>query len=256
MNSSEKVSQLFGLIGYPLSHSFSQKYFREKFEIEQIKGVDYLNFQISKIEELEEVIKNNTLLKGFNVTIPYKEKILKFLTEIDSDAEQIGAVNTVKLINSTKGKILKGYNTDFYGFLTSLKRIMNGNEKKALVLGYGGAAKAVVYSLKKMDLDVHIASRTNLIVPGTLLYNQIDHNFLSEIDIIVNTTPLGMWPDVDRYPDLNYQWIKENTIAYDLIYNPEKTMFLKLCEKNGAIVKNGLEMLILQAEKAWEIFNK
>jgi shikimate dehydrogenase len=255
MDLPEKDSRVFGLIGYPLSHSFSQKYFRDKFETEQIKGVDYLNFQLLHIEELQRVIENNPLLNGFNVTIPYKEKILKFLNEIDTDAEQIGAVNTVKFIHTSKGKILKGYNTDFYGFHTSLKKIMNGDEKKALVLGYGGAAKAVIYALKKMDIEVYIASRNNLSITGSLIYEQINQKFLNEIDIIVNTTPLGMWPNVDKYPEINYHWIHINTIAYDLIYNPEKTMFLKLCENNGAIIKNGYEMLILQAEKAWEIFN-
>jgi shikimate dehydrogenase len=255
MNSQENINRLFGLIGYPLSHSFSQNYFRKKFETEQIQGVDYLNFPLNQIEELQNVIENNPLLNGFNVTIPYKETILQFLNEIDSDAEQIGAVNTVKIIHTSKGKILKGYNTDFYGFNTSLKKLMKGDEKKALVLGYGGAAKAVLYVLKKLGIDVNIASRSNLPIRGSMLYGQINQKLLNEIDIIVNTTPVGMWPGVDKYPDIHYPWIRSNTVAYDLIYNPEKTMFLKLCEKNGAIVKNGLEMLILQAEKAWEIFN-
>ncbi|MFN8255154.1 MAG: shikimate dehydrogenase [Bacteroidales bacterium] len=255
MNQITDVNSIYGLIGYPLSHSFSQKYFREKFKKEKIEDVDYLNFPIKEISELEELLKNNPEIKGFNVTIPYKEKIIEYLSYIEPLAKQIGAVNTVKC-EYRDGKInLKGYNTDIYGFSKSLLPFIKGHEKNALILGYGGAAKTVHFVLSQMNLNVKIASRNQKSDDRYVSYEHINPLTIEETDIIVNTTPLGMWPKIEEYPDIPYNAIKKGTIAYDLIYNPEVTVFLKKCASQGAITKNGHEMLILQAEKSWEIFN-
>jgi len=252
LNNFEKI---YGLIGYPLSHSFSQKYFREKFKIENIQGVDYLNFQIDNIESIRSVLTENPLLQGFNVTIPYKEKILHYLDEIDPDALKIGAVNTVKCTKTSKGFHLKGYNTDFYGFTQSLKPFLSGEESKALVLGNGGAAKAIIYSLEKLNIQALIVSRKKTDNISFLTYSQLSEALFKQIDLIVNTTPVGMWPNIKDCPPLPYSCINKNILAYDLIYNPERTLFLNEAEKYGARITNGMEMLKLQAEKAWEIFN-
>jgi shikimate dehydrogenase len=256
MKDQSNIKKLYGLIGYPLSHSFSQKYFREKFEKEGIEGVDYLNFQIEDINELVQVLADNPNLNGFNVTIPHKEKIIPFLNEVDHDAAQIKAVNTVKCLKTEKGNYLKGYNTDLYGFTQSLKPLLTGKEKNALILGDGGAAKAVVYALKQINITIYTASIVSYNPPFVIKYDEINEEFLKEIDIIINATPIGMWPNIDKCPSIPYSFIKRNTIAFDLVYNPEKTMFMTQAEKNGAKVINGLEMLKLQAEKSWEIFNK
>jgi len=255
MDSQNKVQKLYGLIGYPLSHSFSQKYFRNKFKMENIEGVNFLNFQIENINQLDQVLIDNPLLQGFSVTIPHKEKIINLLDEVDNHARQIGAVNAVRCFKTIKGNYLKGYNTDYYGFLNALKPFLNGNEKTALVLGNGGAAKAVLYTLNHINIKTIVVSRKNIDKSSTIQYHQIDEQLLSETDIIVNTTPLGMWPNIDNCPPIPYSYIKKNTIAFDLVYNPEKTKFMECAEENGAIVTNGMVMLELQAEKAWEIFN-
>ena len=285
MNQSTDTKNIYGLIGYPLSHSFSQKYFREKFKNENIIDSDYLNFPLQDISEINELITNNPGIKGFNVTIPYKEQIIQYLTNIDKVAEKIGAVNTVKCHTIDGKKILTGYNTDIYGFELSLKPLLTGKEKNALILGYGGAAKTVHFVLKQLGVDIKIASRNkkaeaSIITKSTtsmkimddksgnkqttklfpdenifINYNQISKQLLGKTDLIINTTPLGMWPKIDEYPDIPYEAIKNGSIAFDLIYNPETTLFLKKCKEYGATVKNGYEMLVLQAEKAWEIFN-
>ena len=255
MEIQNKITKLYGLIGYPLSHSFSQKYFREKFQKEGIENADYLNFQIENITEVKDVLNDNPLLHGFNVTIPHKEKIIPFLNEIDHDAAEIKAVNTVKCIKTEKGIYLKGYNTDLYGFKQSLKPLLTGEEKNALILGDGGAAKAVIYALKQLNITVYTASIVNYAPPFVMKYDEINEDFLKQIDIIVNATPLGTWPNIDKCPSIPYSFIKKNAIAFDLVYNPDKTMFMTQAEKNGAKVINGLKMLKLQAEKSWEIFN-
>ncbi len=255
MNSHNNINKLYGLIGYPLSHSFSQKYFRDKFKKEGFSNVDFLNFEIENINDLHQVLIDNPLLHGFTVTIPYKEKIIPFLDEIDSDAFQIGAVNTVKCIKSENKNYLKGYNTDHYGFIQALKPFLTGNEKKALILGNGGAAKAVIFALNKKNIRTIIASRKITDKSEIIQYNDIDEQFLSDTDLIINATPIGMWPNVDRCPLIPYSLINKNTIVFDLVYNPEKTLFMDQAEKYGAKVLNGLSMLELQAEKAWEIFN-
>lgn len=247
--------KLFGLLGYPLSHSFSKKYFKDKFEREKIENVDYQNFEINNIALLNQLLENNTNLKGFNVTIPYKESIIPFLDELDDNASQIGAVNVVKCTRVKNSFYLKGFNTDYYGFKASLLNYMTGEEKTALVLGNGGAAKAVIHTLKSLKIKYQVVSRKAAVHNGFIDYSAVDDNLIAATHIIVNTTPLGMWPNTDNRPDIPYQAITKDTIAFDLIYNPEVTKFLELAAESGAIVVNGLEMLKLQAEKAWEIFN-
>jgi shikimate dehydrogenase len=249
------TKKLYGLIGYPLSHSFSKKYFTEKFQRENIDGAEYKNFEIKKIQQLPEILKIYPNLIGFNVTIPYKETIIPFLNELDTSAQEIGAVNTVKVSRVAGNISLKGFNTDFHGFSESLKRLLKGTEKKALVFGNGGAAKSVIYSLQCFGFDYKIVTRGDADGEQIINYNKVSEKLIKESDLLVNTTPLGMWPNVNEFVDIPYRAIKKGTIAYDLIYNPEETLFMKKSGLNGAIVVNGLRMLELQAEKAWIFFN-
>jgi shikimate dehydrogenase len=242
-----------GLLGYPLTHSFSKVYFEEKFIKENIKGYDYNNFEISKIEDVENIINTNNLL-GFNVTIPYKKLIIPLLDELDVISEKIGAVNTVKIINDTNGIKLKGYNTDVYGFESSIKTLLNENHKKALILGTGGASKAVNYVLENLGLDTLYVSRNKK--DSHLNYEDLDYNIVNEYKLIVNTTPLGMYPNVKTYPNIPYEQLSNESILFDLIYNPEETLFLKKGKEMGSIVENGLDMCKNQAEKSWDIWNK
>lgn len=245
----------FTLIGYPLSHSFSEKYFTQKFKNEQILNHEYTLSPLEKIEDLLELINSMPGLKGINVTIPYKEQVIPYLDEISEEAQAIGAVNTIKIEN---GK-LTGYNTDVYGFEKSLLKLLQKKNKtisveNALVLGTGGAAKAVVYILKKLGIDPILVSRRQN--SGDLTYSDLDTLIFEECRLIVNTTPLGMLPNLHSYPDLPYHRLNKNYFLYDLVYNPEKTVFLKRGEDQKAAILNGLEMLHLQAEKAWEIWNE
>lgn len=243
-----------GLLGYPLAHSFSAKYFAEKFKNENIEGFTYENFEIPTIEEFTDVIKNNPEIVGLNVTIPYKEKIIPFLDELDDEAREIGAVNTIKVIRTADGVKLKGYNTDIYGFKETLKPLLKMNHYKALILGTGGAAKAVEYVLKKIGLDVLYVSR-NPESDSERSYNEINDVAVKNFPVIVNSTPLGMHPKVDVCPDIPYEHLTEDNLLYDLIYNPGETLFMKKGAEQGANTQNGLGMLKLQAEKAWEIWN-
>jgi shikimate dehydrogenase len=238
--------QHFGIIGYPLGHTFSPQFFRKKFQEEGSIGCTYKVFPISDVEGYHHIDKSD--ISGFNVTIPYKETIMPFLDEIDSEAQEIGAVNTIWI---HQGKSI-GYNTDVYGFENSLKPLLREHHKKALILGNGGAAKALKYVLKKLDIDFSIVSRKN----KDFNYNKINAGIIEEHKIIINTTPLGMAPYNKKQPNLPYQLISSDHLLYDLIYNPEKTLFLKHGERQGATIKNGHEMLILQAEKSWEIWNQ
>ena len=245
----------FTLIGYPLSHSFSEKYFTEKFDREQIANHEYFLSPLAQIEDFPKLLAANSNLAGINVTIPYKEKVIPFLDEISEEAKAIGAVNTIKI---EEGK-LKGFNTDVYGFEKSLVDFLTQKEKKisvdnALIQGTGGAAKAVVYILKKLGIEPILVSRKK--GKGDLTYDDLDTIIFDECRLIVNTTPLGMLPNLDSCPDLPFHRINEKYHLYDLVYNPEKTVFLRRGESNGAAIKNGLEMLHLQAEKAWEIWNE
>lgn len=245
---------LLGLIGYPLSHSFSKGYFSQKFKKELISGFFYESFPIESIELFPLLWERLPNLKGLNVTIPYKEQVLPFLEELDEAAEKIGAVNTIKRMPDGK---LKGYNTDIIGFEQSLleKAAASGLQlNKALVLGSGGAAKAVYFVLEKLGIDYKVVSRTQK--KGDLLYQDITDEGIEKIDLIINTTPLGMSPNVNTFPDLPYEAMSVNMLLYDLVYNPEKTLFMQKGENSGAKTINGLQMLHLQAEAAWKIWTE
>lgn len=246
--------KLFGLIGFPLSHSFSKKYFTEKFEKEGIQNHQYDLFPIEDINLLPKLLADNPSLNGLNVTIPHKVKVISYLNDIDEAAKAIGAVNCIRITNSANGIILKGYNTDAYGFEESLKPLLKQNHKKALVFGDGGAARAVKYVLTKLGIDFKIVVRKP--TEGAILYSDLNAEILKSHLLLINTTPLGMEPNISTCPDIDYSNITSKHLAYDLVYNPLETEFMKRAAANGAVTKNGLDMLYLQAEKAWEIWNK
>lgn len=243
----------FGLIGYPLGHSFSRKYFTEKFTREHITDCSYENFPLKDINELPGLLEGNPLIAGLNVTIPYKSDVISFLNSISPEAEEIGAVNVIK-IRRNNGKItLSGFNSDVYGFAGSVEPYLKENTRKALVLGTGGSSKAVCYALRKLGMDVTGVSRKQQ--PGMITYADIDGQMMKDTDLIVNTTPLGMYPGVEGKPELDYDLLTERHILYDLVYNPWLTAFLKEGKERGCITISGLTMLHLQAGKAWEIWN-
>jgi len=242
----------YGLIGYRLSHSFSKKYFNEKFAKENIADCVYENFPLETINEFTTLLQTTPDLKGCNVTIPYKEEIIPYLNELDSAAKEIGAVNVVKILPD--GKLI-GYNSDYYGFKTSLEKFIPANQSfRALILGTGGAAKAVAVALKDLGIPYQYVSRSK--GDGVISYAEIDANVLGQYSIIINTSPLGMYPDVDSFPAIPYHFLTSKHYLYDLVYNPEVTTFMRKGQEHGAHVVNGLEMLIGQAEKAWEIWNQ
>jgi len=240
----------FGLIGYPLSHSFSQKYFTEKFIKENIHNCVYENFSLPDINIISSVIANAPQLEGLNVTIPYKQQIIPFLHFKNEVVEKINACNCIKIIN---GK-LHGYNTDVIGFEVSLKRILQAYHKHALILGTGGAAKAVEFVLRKLGIDYNLVSRKPS-VAGIINYNDLTDAIIQSHNLIINTAPVGMYPNVDIYPGIPFGAITKHHYLFDLIYNPERTMFLKKGEERGATIANGHEMLIIQAEESWRIWN-
>lgn len=244
----------FGLIGFPLSHSFSKKYFTEKFDRERIKDCDYENFPIRNIGLLPRLLSDNENLVGLNVTIPYKQSVMSYLDELDKDVPYIGAVNTIKIERKGQQIHTRGYNTDVYGFSTSLKPFLKQHHRHALILGTGGASKAVAHALRGMGFTLSVVSRTPK-QADQLSYGQITTDMMAKSKVIVNTSPLGMYPDIDSFPDIPYQYLTPEHILYDLVYNPAETKFLAIGGKMGATVINGLEMLHLQAEKAWEIWN-
>ncbi|MEO8236070.1 MAG: shikimate dehydrogenase [Flavobacterium sp.] len=241
-----------GLLGKNINYSFSQNYFANKFEKEKIDNAfSYENFDIQNIDEFTTILKNNPNLIGLNVTIPYKEIVIPFLDELSKNAQEIGAVNTIRI--SPNGKLF-GDNTDFFGFNKSLEPLLKPHHKTALILGTGGAAKAVAFGLKKLNLESVFVSRQEK--ENTITYNQINEKTFDDYQIIINCTPLGTFPKTELFPEISYQYFTSKHIAFDLIYNPEKTEFLKKAENNGAIIKNGYDMLVFQAEKAWEIWNE
>lgn len=242
----------YGLIGYPLGHSFSKNYFNEKFENEKINA-KYINFEIPTIDSLPEILASNPELKGLNVTIPYKEKVMSFLDSISPEARAIGAVNVIRVEHKGNAAILKGYNSDVIGFTKSIEPLLERIHKKALILGTGGASKAVSYGLKSLGLETVFVSRYER--PGTIQYDKITPDVIKEYNVIVNCTPCGMYPHIDECPMLPYEAIDNKNILYDLIYNPDQTLFMKKGEQKGATVKNGLEMLLLQAFANWEFWN-
>ncbi|MBC7605509.1 MAG: shikimate dehydrogenase [Burkholderiales bacterium] len=243
--------KLYGLIGNNISYSFSKKYFTERFEKDNAFHCHYQNFDIPNIEEFRDVVKNYPQLSGLNVTIPYKEAICPYLDKISNKATQIGAVNVIRF--TKKGK-LKGYNSDYYGFKKSLVALLKPHHKNALILGTGGASKAVAFALETLDIVFTFVSREN--TENAIDYSRINATTFDNYQIIINCTPLGTSPNVKECPPIPCEYFTENHIAYDLIYNPEETEFLKNARKKGAITKNGLEMLVLQAERAWKIWNK
>nr|WP_314834853.1 shikimate dehydrogenase [uncultured Flavobacterium sp.] len=241
----------FGLLGRNINYSFSKGYFTDKFNAENFESCTYENFDIPEISSFPELVKNNSDLKGLNVTIPYKEVVIPFLTKLSKKAAVIGAVNTIKF--TKKGK-LKGYNTDYYGFKKSLEPLLQSHHKKALILGTGGASKGVAYALDELGIAYTFVSRQAS--EKVLGYNQITDLVFDEYQIIINSTPVGTSPNTEAYPEIPYNFFTKKHIAYDLIYNPAETQFLKKAKAQGAQIKNGLDMLIFQAEKAWEIWNK
>lgn len=243
----------FGLIGYPLSHSFSKKFFSEKFETEKIADCKYELYPIVHADEIKELIANHTSLCGLNVTIPHKVNVLPFLNEVDEAAAQIGAVNCISIKQTGERPFLKGYNTDAYGFAESLKPMLEKHHQKALIFGDGGAAKAVKYVLSQLGIAYLSVVRNP--APNAILYSAITPALLSEYTVLINTTPLGMLPNLDSYPVIPYQHVTNQHLAYDLVYNPEETVFLAKVKAQGGKIKNGLEMLYFQAERSWEIWN-
>ena len=243
----------FGLIGYPLGHSFSKKYFSEKFIRENISGCQYEIYPLTSIDLLTELISDNPDLSGLNVTIPYKTAVIRYLNSIDEQARSVGAVNVLKLKRSGSKVIVKGFNSDIDGFRESLVPYLTKSVKNALVLGAGGAAKAVCYVLR--EFGIKITSVDIIEAEGVINYSEVTDKILEANNLIVNTTPLGMFPDISGKPDLNYNCLTKNHILYDLVYNPEMTSFLKVGEERGCIVISGLKMLHLQAERSWEIWN-
>ena len=238
----------YGLVGKNISYSFSENYFTKKFKKLDLLNYEYVTYDIKSIQDFPKIISKH--IAGLNVTIPYKELIIDFLDEIDDEAKQIGAVNTIKIIKNNK---LKGFNTDVYGFTKSLQPLLKAYHKKALVLGTGGASKAVRYVLQKLNIDCLAVSRNPNF--DQLSYKDLTKDILKNYQIIINCTPLGTYPDVEICPDIPYQFLTEKHLLYDLVYNPAKTKFLLEGEKRGASVHNGLKMLELQAEKSWEIWN-
>lgn len=249
----DKNERIFGLIGFPLSHSFSQNYFNQKFKSEGINA-RYLNFELPDIGNLMEVVAEYPNLCGLNVTIPYKEQVIPYLDSMDSDAKKIGAVNVIKFIRENGNLKFKGYNSDIIGFMDSIQPLLTPERKKALVLGTGGAAKAVFQGLINLGLEPVYVSRKAR--EGVLTYSELSPEIMSSHQVIVNTTPLGMYPHVDECPDIPYDLLTPDHLCYDVIYNPEVTLFMKKAAEHGAETKNGLEMLLLQAFAAWKIWNE
>lgn len=250
-NAQNKSKFNFGLVGKNISYSFSRAYFAEKFKTEKLPH-SYVNFDLQTIEELEDIILKTSNLKGLNVTIPYKEEVIPLLHKLDKRAQAIGAVNTIKISKTQK---LTGYNTDYYGFKNSLKPHLRKQHKNALILGTGGASKAIAYALKKLKINYNYVSRSKQ-EHVKFLYSDLTDDIISSHTIIINCTPIGTFPNSNDCPDLPYNSITDKHILYDLIYNPEQTKFLKCGASKGAQTINGLEMLKLQAQKSWNIWNK
>jgi shikimate dehydrogenase len=244
--------KIYGLIGRSLGHSFSEKYFAEKFKKENIHDCQYRNFELKDLENEIPELKKKPDLAGLNVTIPYKTEILSFLDEISAEVFEINACNCIKI----KDGKWKGYNTDIVGFERSFVPHLKPFHKKALVLGTGGASKAVVFVLKKLNIDFLKVSRNKNESASIISYEDISATLFKEFQIVINTTPVGTFPKVDEAPPLPYELVNSQHYFFDLIYNPPQTQFLSLAEKKGAVIENGSQMLVLQAEKSWKIWNE
>jgi len=241
----------FGLIGKDIDYSFSKSHFSEKFKNEGLKHT-YENFDIDSIDKFPEIISSTKRLRGLNVTIPYKEAVIPYLSKLHKTAKKIGAVNTIKI--SKKGK-LKGYNTDYYGFKKSIEPHLKSHHKRALILGTGGASKAIAYALKKLGIKYKYVSR-RAVGSDVFTYNSLTEDDVKSYSIIINCTPLGTYPNTNECPDIPYDAINETHLVFDLIYNPEESKFLTIVKLKGATICNGSKMLELQAEKAWRIWQK
>lgn len=242
----------YGLIGFPLGHSFSAAYFTRKFQEEEI-AAEYNNYPMQSVDDVRTFVSDTPQLQGFNVTIPHKESVLPHLDELSIAAQQIGAVNVVKVERKNNRIRLLGYNTDFIGFRDSLRPLLTERVHKALVLGTGGASKAVTYALRSMDIEPQLVSRTRR--KDILSYEDLDREIIKNHPLIVNCTPLGTFPNIEGAPPIPYEHLTAENILYDLVYNPSETRFMILGRQQGAVVKNGLEMLHLQAQAAWKIWN-
>lgn len=236
----------FGLIGRDIAYSFSDKYFSEKFQTEKLKDVSYQIFDLENISQVKKLFSNPNL-KGFNVTIPYKEQIIEYLDELSPEAQKIGAVNCVNIVDGKK----IGHNTDCFGFEFSLRPLLKEHHQKALVFGDGGAAKAIKYVLEKLNIPYLVITRN-----GSIRYQDLNQEIMSSHTVLINCTPVGTYPNLDEALPIPFQFIHSGHLVVDLIYNPPKTQFLKLAEQNNATLKNGFEMLKLQADKSWEIWNE
>ena len=242
-----------GLIGYPLSHSFSKKYFDEKFQKLNLSDYSFSVFSMENVNQFPALLNENKNLIGLSVTIPHKETVIPFLDEVDEVAKEIGAVNCIKIAN---GK-LKGYNTDALGFKQSLRPFLDVNHTKALVFGTGGAAKAVAYTLKNLNIDVWFVTRKkNADLPNSFTYEELNEEIVAACKLLVNTTPVGMHPNINECPGLPYQAISPQHLVYDLTYNPAETLFLRKAKEQGALISNGYNMLCFQADEAWRIWNE
>ncbi|MDR3266443.1 MAG: shikimate dehydrogenase [Tannerella sp.] len=244
----------YGLIGYPLGHSFSKTFFNQKFQSEKI-DVEYVNFEIENVKDLKGIIKENPTLCGLNVTLPHKVTVMPLLDKISENAKNIGAVNVIKFKKGLFGKLrLEGHNSDIIGFMKSIEPILNEKHRKALILGTGGASKAIYHGLKQLGVSAVYVSRTKK--KECFTYEEITKEIIEEYTVIVNATPVGMYPNANECPDIPYQYLTDSHIIYDLLYNPDETLFMKKGKIHGATVKNGLEMLLLQAFVSWEIWNE
>ncbi|MDP4222506.1 MAG: shikimate dehydrogenase [Bacteroidota bacterium] len=243
----------FGLIGYPLGHSFSRQYFTEKFQLENISDCLYNNYQLASITELPGLLYSDPLLEGLNVTIPFKTEVLKYLDKIDPEANQVGAVNVLKIGRKRTEAVISGFNSDIFGIHETLKPVLSRKIQNAIVLGTGGSSRAVCYLLNKINVRYTLISRS--LKPGCLTYAGLSSELLGKTQLIVNTTPLGMFPDIDGKPDIRYDLLNEKHVLFDLVYNPEMTAFLKEGKVRGCTVLTGLKMLYAQAERSWEIWN-
>lgn len=239
-----------GLLGKNIGYSFSRNYFTEKFKSENLDSqYSYQNFDISSISEFKNILKDNPELIGLNVTIPYKEEVIALIDELSETSKKIGAINTIKITQN--GKLI-GHNTDYIGFKNSLQPLLQSQHQKALILGTGGAAKAIIYTLNELGIQHQLVSREK--TKNTITYEELNEEIFNEYYIVINCTPLGTYPNIEKAPNIPYQYFSGNHLAYDLIYNPEKTTFLSKAETMGATIKNGHEMLKIQAEEAWKIW--
>ncbi len=249
MENKDNSMHKFGLVGKNIEYSFSRGYFKKKFETLKLTNYSYVNFDLDTINEFKEIIRGTKNLVGLNVTIPYKEAVIPHLSKLDSEAEKIGAVNTIKV---TKNGTI-GYNTDAYGFQKSLEPLLKKHHTKALILGTGGASKAIAYVLDQLEIEYVFVSRKK--TENNLTYSDLTKQIITERTLIINSSPVGTHPKINDKPDIPYQYITSNHYLFDLIYNPEKTAFLKAGEEQSAVICNGSQMLMHQAEKAWEIWN-